>query len=221
MLYSAAMEIRNLILDWSGTMVDDLEPVLHTTNHVLQSCGQPALSRAEFRRDFCLPIRKFYGARGLQFTLAQLEELFLAEYPQHRDQITVLPHTRGFLERCAARGRQVFVATSADRATYENQMQRFDLDRFVTKPYLGIDDKTETIHDILAENNLAPATTLFVGDMEHDIAAGKAGGVRTCAVLSGYNHVEQLRAAQPDFVCAHLGEVQALLDEPETPDGGH
>jgi phosphoglycolate phosphatase-like HAD superfamily hydrolase len=51
--------------------------------------------------------------------------------------------------------------------------------------------------------------------MEHDIAAGKAGGVRTCAVLTGYNHSEKLRALQPDWVCADLGELQRALTAEE------
>ena len=80
---------------------------------------------------------------------------------------------------------------------------------------IGIVDKTDAIHDILAENELVRAETMFVGDMEHDIAAGQAGGVRTCAVLSGYNHAEALRAARPDLVCDHLGELQQILAEQE------
>jgi phosphoglycolate phosphatase len=209
------MQIRNLILDWSGTMVDDLEPVLHTTNHVLQQCGHRPMTLAEFRRDFCLPVRKFYQTRVPHLSLAELGRLFLAEYPKHRDNIQVLPHTRVFLEACAAANRRVFIASSVDPLTYQRLMHRFDLDRFITKPYIGLDDKTEQIHHILRENALVPDETLFVGDMEHDIAAGKAGGVHTCAVLSGYNHVETLRALQPDLVCDHLGALQTILADQE------
>ena len=213
------MRIRNVILDWSGTMVDDLAPVLKTTNHVLQSCGQPPLSRAEFRREFCLPVREFYRDRAPHLTLAELEQRFLAEYVKHRDEIQLLPHTRAFLEFCASARRAVFVASSADAGTYDRQMRRFDLHRFIAKPYIGLDDKTRQIHHILAENRLSPRETLFVGDMEHDIAAGKAGGVHTCAVLSGYSHVEPLRALQPDLICEHLGELQTVLTRQETAHG--
>ena len=213
------MRIRNVILDWSGTMVNDLAPVLKTTNHVLRSCGQPPLTLAEFRRDFCLPVREFYRDRAPGLTLAELEHRFLAEYVKHRDEIQLLPHTRAFLEFCASEQRTVFVASSADLGTYDRQMRRFDLHRFITKPYIGIDDKTRQIHRILDENRLSPADTLFVGDMEHDIAAGKAGSVHTCAVLSGYSHVEALRALQPDLICEHLGELQTILTRQETTHG--
>jgi len=209
--YTAGVDIRNLILDWSGTLVDDLRPVWVTTNHVFAQCGRPAITLAEFRREFCLPVRAFYGPRIPEVSQTELERLFLAEYARHQDEIELLPHSREFLEFCRQTDRPVFLASSADPATYHRQMRRFGLDGFIAKPYIGIEDKTVKIHHILAENRLDPAATLFVGDMEHDLAAGQAGGVRTCAVLSGYNHADRLRAMRPDLLCAHLGELRALL----------
>ena len=57
------------------------------------------------------------------------------------------------------------------------------------------------------ENNLQPDETLFIGDMEHDIETAKHGGVHSCAVLTGYNTLEQLRAAQPDLIVEHLARI--------------
>jgi len=205
------VRIRNLILDWSGTLVNDLPPVFDTTNHVFATFGLPALTLDEFRREFCLPIRKFYEQRIPNVPQAKLEEVFLARYHQVQDEITLLPHTLDFLRFCRDEGFGVFIASTVDLLTYEHQAARFGLTGFITKPYIGIDDKTQKIHHILDENRLAPEATLFVGDMEHDIEAGKHGGVHTCAVLTGYNHVEKLRAMQPDVVCEHLGELQTWI----------
>jgi phosphoglycolate phosphatase len=205
------VQIRNVILDWSGTLVNDLPPVFETTNHVFTTFGLPALTLDEFRREFCLPIRKFYDRCLPDVPQAKLEEVFLTRYHEVQDEITLLPHTRDFLEFCRENGFGVFIASTVDSQTYERQAQRFELTGFITKPYIGIEDKTQKIHHILDENRLAPEATLFVGDMEHDIEAGKHGGVHTCAVLTGYNHVEKLRAMQPDVVCEHLGELQQWI----------
>lgn len=213
------MVIRNVILDWSGTLVDDLGPVLTTTNHVLTTFALAPVTLEEFRREFCLPIRKYYERRLPDVPQARLEQVFLEKYVEHRHEIELLPHTLEFLEFCVARGMGVFIASTVDATTYEQQSQRFDIARFVRRAYIGIVDKTDAIHDILAENELVRAETMFVGDMEHDIAAGQAGGVRTCAVLSGYNHAEALRAAQPDLVCEHLGELRQIFAEQEVASG--
>ena len=148
------MHIRQLILDWSGTLVDDLPPVFATTNHVFATFGLPALTLAQFRQEFCLPVQKFYAARLPGISQSELERVFLQRYHTVLDEITVLPHTPGFLEYCRQTGRGIYIASSVDPVTYERQMQRFGINQYITRSYVGIADKTRTIHDILGENGL-------------------------------------------------------------------
>jgi ADP-ribose pyrophosphatase YjhB (NUDIX family) len=49
--------------------------------------------------------------------------------------------------------------------------------------------------------------------MEHDIATAKHGGIHSCAVLTGYNTLEQLRAAEPDLIVEHLAELRGVLEK--------
>ena len=86
-------------------------------------------------------------------------------------------------------------------------------DAFIDRPYTDVWDKREKIHEILRENDLKPEETLFIGDMEHDIATAKHGGVHSCAVLTGYNTLEQLRAAGPEMIVEHLSELRGVLEK--------
>jgi ADP-ribose pyrophosphatase YjhB (NUDIX family) len=65
---------------------------------------------------------------------------------------------------------------------------------------------------LLAENQLAAPETLFIGDMQHDVETAKHGGVHSCAVLTGYNRLDQLRASEPDVIVEHLGELRQILE---------
>src|SRR5206468_1893727 len=38
------------------------------------------------------------------------------------------------------------------------------------------------------------------------------GGIFSCAVLTGYNSLVQLRAAKPDLIVEHLGELREILE---------
>ncbi len=96
---------------------------------------------------------------------------------------------------------------------FKAQCQNTGFGAFIDKPYIGVWDKREKIHEILRENNLQPDETLFIGDMEHDIATAKHGGVHSCAVLTGYNTLEQLRTAQPDLIVEHLSELRTVLEQ--------
>jgi ADP-ribose pyrophosphatase YjhB (NUDIX family) len=51
--------------------------------------------------------------------------------------------------------------------------------------------------------------------MQHDIETAKHGGVHSCAVLTGYNNLAQLRAAEPDLIVEHLGELREMLSRQE------
>lgn len=57
-----------------------------------------------------------------------------------------------------------------------------------------------------------PEETLFIGDMQHDIDTAKHGGIHSCAVLTGYNGLQQLRASHPDLIVEHLGELRDILE---------
>lgn len=209
--------IRNLIFDWSGTLVDDLPAVLRASNFVLTQAGRPAMTLDQFRAEFQLPFTGFYDRHTPGVPLAQLEEWFHAEFRRSQDSVTELPHARAFLEFCRARRFRTFLLSTVHGDHFKTQCKVNGFDALIDKPYTDVWDKREKIREILRENHLEPGETLFVGDMEHDIAAAKHGGVHSCAVLTGYNTPEQLRAAEPDLIVEHLAELQGLLEKNNFP----
>ena len=203
--------IRNIIFDWSGTLVDDLPAVLKASNYVLTQSGKAAMSLEEFRAEFALPFAKFYDRHTPDVPMPQLEEWFHAEFRQSQDSVCELPYAREFLEFCRAKKFRTFLLSTVHGDYFRTQCGVTGFDAFLDRPYTDVRDKREKIHEILAENNLKPDETLFIGDMEHDIATARHGGIHSCAVLTGYNTLEQLRAAQPDLIVEHLGELKRVL----------
>jgi phosphoglycolate phosphatase-like HAD superfamily hydrolase/ADP-ribose pyrophosphatase YjhB (NUDIX family) len=203
--------IRNIIFDWSGTLVDDLPAVWQATNYVLTQAARAEMTLDEFRAEFCLPFTHFYDRHVPHIPVQQLETWFHLRFRQVQDSVRELPHARGFLQFCREKGLRTFVLSTVHPDHYNVQATVTGFERFVDKPYLSVWDKREKIHDILKENHLVPEETLFVGDMRHDIETARHGGIHSCAVLTGYNTLEQLRDAKPDLIVEHLGELQNLL----------
>jgi phosphoglycolate phosphatase-like HAD superfamily hydrolase/ADP-ribose pyrophosphatase YjhB (NUDIX family) len=203
--------IRNIIFDWSGTLVDDLPAVLQASNFVLEQSGKPAMTLDTFRAEFQLPFTTFYDRHTPHVPMAQLEEWFHTEFRRAQGSVVPLPHSRDFLEFCKDRGMRMFLLSTVHGDHFEVQNRDIKFDAFLEKPYTDVWDKREKIHEILRENNLKPDETLFIGDMEHDIATARHGGIHSCAVLTGYNTLEQLRAAQPDVIVENLAELKRLL----------
>ena len=203
--------IRNIIFDWSGTLVDDLPAVLQASNFVLTQAGRPAMTLEEFREEFQLPFTRFYDRHTPHVPMAQLEDWFHAEFRQAQSSVVELPHAREFLQFCRAQKFRTFLLSTVHGDHFQVQCRGNRFDQFIDRPYTDVWDKREKIHEILVENNLVPDETLFIGDMEHDIATAQHGGIHSCAVLTGYNTLPQLRAAQPDLIVEHLGELKRVL----------
>jgi phosphoglycolate phosphatase-like HAD superfamily hydrolase/ADP-ribose pyrophosphatase YjhB (NUDIX family) len=203
--------IRNIIFDWSGTLVDDLPAVWEASNYVLTQAQRPEMSLEQFRAEFCLPFTIFYQRHIPHVPLPQLETWFHSRFKQVQDSVCELPHAREFLEFCRERGVRTFLLSTVHRDHFAVQSAATGLGKYLDKPYISIWDKRQKIHEILQENNLAPSETLFIGDMQHDIETARHGGIHSCAVLTGYNTLEQLRAAEPDVIVEHLRELREIL----------
>jgi ADP-ribose pyrophosphatase YjhB (NUDIX family) len=132
-----------------------------------------------------------------------------------QDSVCELPHARKFLEFCRARKLRTFLLSTVHREHFAVQCATTGFDKYLDKPYVNVWDKREKIHEILEENQLAADETLFIGDMQHDIETARHGGIHSCAVLTGYNTLEQLRAAEPDVIVEHLRELRDILEQNE------
>jgi ADP-ribose pyrophosphatase YjhB (NUDIX family) len=108
---------------------------------------------------------------------------------------------------------RTFLLSTVHRDHFAVQSVATGLGGYLDKPYLGVWDKRQKIHEILDENHLTPDETIFIGDMQHDIETARHGGIHSCAVLTGYNTLEQLRVAEPEVIVEHLRELKEILEE--------
>lgn len=203
--------LRNLLLDWSGTLADDLRPVLQATNAIFREHGRDELTLDQFRRHFRLPFTEFYAELLPEATLEGLEPLYEKFFSNLHDEVTLLPGAREFLDFCVRSGRRIFLLSTIKPSHFDAQAGRLGVRDAFEHPYVGIMDKREKIREILATHDLDPAETAFVGDMIHDIETARHGGVTSIAVLTGFDPLEKLAAAQPDVLVTGLPVLQKLL----------
>ncbi len=203
---------RNLIFDWSGTLVDDLGPVIEATNFVLGKYGIGPMDRETFRRRFRLPYREFYEEVLPGISLTELEEHFRPAFDGSKAEVFVLPHAREKLDWCQALGIRTFVLTSMDAAAFSRQLHAFGLEGHFEATYSGVLDKRDVIHRILETHGLMPGETAFVGDMTHDVETARHAGISSIAVLTGYNHPEVLAGVRPDLTVPDLGVLRGIFE---------
>ncbi len=213
--------IRNLLLDWSGTLVDDLPSVLCAVNGMLRSAGAAELTRAEFQSRFRLPYTEFFAEMLPGLPLERLQQLYLEHFPHEHAGVSLLPHALEFIQFAAATGRRLVVLSSAPLPHVMAQADALGVRDAFEVMRCGVIDKRTEIHALLAELDMAAAETAFIGDMRHDIEAGRAAGVVSIATCTGYESAETLLTAAPDMQVRDLSRLPALLGPLSGGDGAY
>jgi ADP-ribose pyrophosphatase YjhB (NUDIX family) len=105
-----------------------------------------------------------------------------------------------------------FLLSTIQHEHFEVQSGRLGLKSFFRQAYVQALDKRKVILHLLAEHDLDAAETIFIGDMVHDIETARHAGVMSCAVLTGYDSLRKLKAANPDLLFRNLREVRGFLE---------
>ena len=210
--------IRNIILDWSGTVVDDLGAVLEATNDVFREFGRAPISRDAFRAEFAMPLSRFYERFLPGVPMEKIDDVYHRSFQIRREEVDLLPGVRDFLEFCRGSNRTLYVLSTMYGHHYNEQARRLDVQDYCRKAYVEVIDKAAEIKRMLAENHLVPSETAFVGDMAHDIEAAKKSGVLSIGILTGFDSLEKLASAGAAMIIRGFPEMQQLLGTPRNDD---
>lgn len=199
-------EIRTVLFDLDGTLIDSIELILASYHYTLAQHGYPAVSDAEWLRGVGTPLRSQLGPWAR--TPEQLEDL-VATYrtynlENHDRMVRAFPAIPDVVRAIRARGIRIGVVTSKNRDGTRRGLRLVGLEESV-EVLVCADDVTrakpdpEPVSRAVALLEADPATTIFVGDSIHDLQSGRGAGVLTGAVLWGPFARHELESADPDF----------------------
>ena len=205
---------ENWIFDWSGTLVDDLTMVLDATNHVMRQYGKREIDLDEFKAHFRLPYAGYYEEILPGIPLEELEGHFRKGFEDSKASgVTspLLPHAVDLLNSLHKRNRRMFVLTSMDAPAFDFHVEELGVKHFFEATYAGALDKRTLIKEMIAGHGMDVGTTVFLGDMCHDVETARHGGIASIALLTGYQNAEQLAQSDPDLVADDLSHVSRML----------
>lgn len=205
------MMIKHFIFDWSGTLADDLPPVLDATNRLFANHGKPLMTREEFSERFRLPFKEFYDEVMPEVLLDDLEPEFSEYFAASDEAVTLLPYAKEFLTFCRHRGGKVFILSSAKDEFFRQQARDLGVLELFDAVYVGVKDKREMIWKILETHGLNADETAFLGDMVHDVETAHHAGVHSIALLTGYDSIGKLSAAKPDLIATNLRQLMRVM----------
>ncbi len=219
------MKNKLIVFDWNGTLLSDTAASLKASNACLDFYGYPPITLQRSREVFNFPIIHFYTALGLSVdeVLAKAEQsnqVFQKSYEHHARHTRTRQGARELLSWLKEEG-----ATSIILSNYLTDKIEIHLKRLRLRPYidhvsahncdgttiLHTTSKHERLETYMREHNHAACDTVIIGDSTEEPALAKALGLTSIGITDGYITNQRLRAAKPDHIIGHLGEVQGLL----------
>lgn len=198
------MNYKNIVWDWNGTLLNDVEAGVHTLNDMLGRRGLPLLSIQDYKDKFGFPVIDFYHKVGFDMDRESFHELsldFVRTYDRYAGNVELNVKVREVLAGIQQAGGKQYVLSALREDLLQQMLRDFRIDsRF--DQVCGSDNiyaagKIERGQRMLEAYDIEPSETLMVGDTTHDAEVAQALGFDCLLYTGGHNSEDRLKEKAP------------------------
>ena len=189
----------DILWDFNGTLLDDVQVGIDSVNVLLQKRGLKTLqSKDEYRRVFGFPIKEYYRRLGFDFEKESYEAtvapLWVAEYRKRSRSAKLCNGATEALEFFRSLGIKQTVISMSELGMLTEQIEALGIKEYFDAVY-GLDNinahsKLELAKIWRSKNPNAKA--LLIGDTEHDFTTARTIGADCILVAAGHEDAESL-----------------------------
>lgn len=211
--------VKLLIFDLDGTLIDSQEDIISAVNKTLSFFGREKSTSKEIRDSIGSGIFNFVAKRLLEkeeCDLSLAHEFYKKSYQESMlEKTSVYQGVIEVLEELGSFPKVILTNKSNDYVL--PILKEFALDKYFVK-YYGkesfIKNKPDPfpILKIAEEFNILPEEIIIIGDSEIDILAGKKANARTIGVSYGYGDVNKIKQEGSDYIVHHPREILDLFN---------
>jgi phosphoglycolate phosphatase len=212
-------QIRHVIWDFNGTLLDDVDCCVATLNTLLDERKLARVTRADYLARFGFPVENFYRALGFDFARESFDivsSTFISRYDERIE--LAAPHAGAELALAENRRRSIgqSVVSAMEQRMLDRLLLRYGLARHMTH-VRGLDhhnatSKVELGLALRHELGVLPEQLLLVGDTLHDYETAAAIGCQCLLYAGGHQSAERLARSGARLI-ASLAEVAAFIDQ--------
>ena len=209
-----------VIFDLDGTLLNTIDDLADTGNHVCALHGWPAHPVEAYKRMVGngIPklVERFAPAGTDRDTLDQAYGEFMAWYGLHKEDKTApYPGMEGAALRLKQAGVSIAVLSNKADEMAGPVVEHYYPGVFpiVQGALSGLPTKPDPtlLYKLMERMGADPKATLFVGDSNVDIQTAKNGGLASCGVLWGFRSRQELEAEGADFLARTPEELTGLV----------
>lgn len=207
--------IRHIIFDLDGTLVDSSAGVILATNFALRKMGQTERSGEEISRYIGYPLENMFSA-FCDAPMVELKAAFQEKAATVMKESTFpLPGAPEILSRLSEAGYKMAIATTKYRIHTDGIVAKFGWGRFFSALASGDEvDNVKPAPDIvtlaLKKLGAAPASAVMVGDTVNDILAAQAAGIKVISIKSPFGSNDFVNH-HPDLILDSITELETVF----------
>ncbi|MDA9557713.1 phosphoglycolate phosphatase [Vibrio sp.] len=220
-------EIKLVIFDLDGTLLDSVPDLAMAANQTVQALGYPAVSECQVR-DYVGNGADVLIGRSLSHSLNidpsltpeirhQARTMFDQYYEQTGHQLSHLyPNVERTLDALKNAGYVLTIVTNKPSQFVPHILQQHNIDRCFSDA-LGGDAFPEkkpnpvALNWLMEKYNVSPEQTIMVGDSKNDILAARNAQCVSFGLTYGYNHGEPISASNPDYIADDIAKLLDIL----------
>ncbi|MFT8362531.1 MAG: HAD family hydrolase [Sporolactobacillus sp.] len=212
------MRLTTVLFDFDGTLANTLPLTIHGMRDVFERYDQQTLSAADVIDRFGptedgMIANNFVHQQYVDEAIARYYEIYTQD---HIREVAVNPLINKLLKELRARRFKTGVITGKSRRSYEISEQILGFESFFDCVITGNDvtepkPNPEGILKAMDALHADPQTTIYIGDSNNDILAGKAAGTYTAAVQWLEMAQSADYPANPDFLWHDIHDCIDLI----------
>lgn len=197
-----SLKYDHIIWDWNGTLLDDVGLCLEIINGVLRSVELPPLTLEKYREIFTFPVRDYYEAAGIDFSVHSFEKLgwdWMNEYERRKYEASLFGDVRPVLAYLREHGIKSSILSAYTLHGLLNIVEKNGVKE--NFEYIsGLDNiwaasKLENGKMLVEKIRKDHEKILMVGDTLHDHEVADEIGVDSILIASGHQSYERLKSA--------------------------
>ncbi|MFH0302673.1 HAD hydrolase-like protein [Bradyrhizobium sp. 31Argb] len=215
-----------LVFDWNGTLLDDADALLQTTNAILSRFGRAAIDMQTFLDQCDVPLSVLYRNLGISEREVETVDsdgsaIFHDTYEPLASKADLRDGARRILETARQQAVSTIILSNHIVEPLRTQLRRLGIDDCVDEvlafesratQYKSM-SKGERLQLYMQTHNLNPGSTVFIGDMPVETDIARNLGLISVAITGGLVSESRLHAAQPDYLIDNHHKRLRVLQE--------
>lgn len=192
-------EVKTIILDFNGTILDDLDLCFNILNKMLNMYNHPSITKEKYLDIFTFPVINYYKKAGFNFDKEPFDELapiFMDLYQPNSLKCSLHKGIVEMIKKWRSEGKKIILLSASKRNLMIEQLVSFNIenlfDEILGTGTINAVGKVDLAREYLNSNHVDKNSTIMIGDTLHDDEVANVLGVTSFLIAKGHQSKKRL-----------------------------